>query len=110
MQLLPQICFPAIISPFFGNAINAIAVFADFLFRFNAKFVLHRRVTFSINKNFVSKFKYRYYKIAKIIAVSEAVKEELINSGIKANLIDVVYSGIDLRRFKTKKKFNLKFL
>lgn len=40
-----------------------------------------------------------YVLADKIIAVSEAVKRHLVNQGVRPQRIEVVYNGIDLRRF-----------
>ena len=56
--------------------------------------VISRRVDFSLNKNPFSKRKYKK-GIDSIIAVSFGVKKVLIESGIDAQVIDVVPDGID---------------
>lgn len=38
----------------------------------------------------------------KIIAISTAVKSEILNSGIKPNKVDLVYNGIDFEKFNKK--------
>jgi len=89
---------------------HSIAIFADFLFGLNTKFVLHRRVTFPLKTNFISQFKYKYHKIHKIITISEAVKNELLKSEIRPEIIELVYSGVDLNRYKSNRYKKLRQL
>ncbi len=62
--------------------------------------VVHRRVDFSIHKLpfGLSGLKYRS-GVDRFIAVTAAVKRQMIKDGIKADLIDVIHSGADLSRF-----------
>lgn len=64
----------------------------------NCKTVVSRRVDFHIRKNFLSKIKYR--NADKIIAISQAVKKILLEDGIQEDKIEVVYSGVDWKRFQ----------
>jgi glycosyltransferase involved in cell wall biosynthesis len=65
------------------------------------KIVVSRRVDFHLRKNPLSWLKYRI-RIDKIIAVSYGVKKVLMEDGIDEEKIDVVYSGIDLNKFKNQ--------
>jgi len=56
--------------------------------------VISRRVDFPLKKNVFSRRKYTK-DVDAIIAVSEAVKDALIKSGIEAKLIRVIPDGID---------------
>ncbi|MEF3279978.1 MAG: glycosyltransferase family 4 protein [Elusimicrobiota bacterium] len=69
----------------------SIAVLASFFI--NAKIVIHRRVDFKIKNNFLSRFKYR--KADQIIAVSQAIKKQLIDEGFQDSNINLIYSSID---------------
>jgi glycosyltransferase involved in cell wall biosynthesis len=61
-------------------------------------FVVNRGVSFPLDR--FNGFKYRLSRISKIIAVSEDVKQVLIDSGkIKPQKIEVIYGGTDLERF-----------
>jgi len=52
-------------------------------------------------KYFLSFFeKLSYKKSTKIVAVSETVKNETIGMGIPGSKIEVIYNGVDLKRFK----------
>ncbi len=91
---------------------------------YKLKLIISRRVDFSFKKskwNFINKIiEKKYYSdlIDCYIAISKNVKNILIKDGIQENKIEVIYSGIDLNRFKTpvsreklnqlKKEFNIK--
>jgi L-malate glycosyltransferase len=60
--------------------------------------VVSRRVDFPPIRNLLSCWKYRLPK-AHYLAVSDAVRHVLIESGLPAQHVQTVYSGVDLRRF-----------
>lgn len=62
--------------------------------------VLSRRVEFPIGGSFLSKYKYNYPGIKRIICISERVREVLAQSINDGNKCVTVYSGINLDRFK----------
>ena len=66
----------------------------------SARTVVSRRVEFSIFRHpfSMSGIKYRF-GVTRYIAISQAVKNQLIKDGIKKDKISVVHSGIDLSRF-----------
>ncbi len=64
--------------------------------------IASRRVDFHLSRNPLSRWK--YLRAARILAVSSAIKEILIQDGISPERIEVVYSGVDLERFKGEKK------
>ncbi|MCD6578106.1 glycosyltransferase family 4 protein [bacterium] len=61
------------------------------------KLVISRRIAFK--QNIFSRFKYNNKAIDKLIAVSEEVKNVLMASGIPAERIKVIYSGVDTQKF-----------
>lgn len=61
-------------------------------------FVVTRRVDFGVARNVFSNIKYNYLA-NKIIAISNAIKNILINAGVSQTKINVVYSGIDIGKF-----------
>ncbi len=66
------------------------------------KTVVSRRVDFSIYKGkikFPNKIKYSFM-CDKIIAISEKIREVLLNDGISPELVSTVYSGVDVDRLK----------
>lgn len=66
------------------------------------KLVVHRRVDFRIKNNPVSLYKYKSRKVDKIIAISLFIKNLLLSQGIPESKITVIYSGIDVERFRQK--------
>ena len=64
----------------------------------NCKVVLSRRVDFPIKKNILSRVKYS--NVDRIIAISKRVKRVLVADGLLEEKIDVVYSGVDIDRFR----------
>jgi L-malate glycosyltransferase len=60
--------------------------------------VVSRRVDFRVGGNWFSRRKYRASNV-HYIAISEGVKRALVESGINANRIQIVYSGIDPTRY-----------
>lgn len=74
----------------------------------NNKFVIRRTVTFPL-RNFISKWKFNRADL--IVAISNSVKNVLINSAVEEKKIKVIYPQIDLNRFfkrdVTIERFNL---
>lgn len=61
-----------------------------------AQTVITRRVDFRVGRGWFSQRKYRH--AAAVIAISDAVSKVLIESGVDADKIEIIPSGIDLRR------------
>jgi glycosyltransferase involved in cell wall biosynthesis len=61
--------------------------------------VVSRRVDFPPIRNRFSRWKYLLPRV-QYLAVSEAVRQVLINSGIAARRVQTIHSGVDLRRFE----------
>ena len=59
--------------------------------------VVSRRVDFKVGKNPFSKMKFR--NTDHIIAISNGVKDVLVNSGINEEKISIVFSGIDIKKY-----------
>jgi L-malate glycosyltransferase len=60
--------------------------------------VVSRRIDFAPIRNLLSRWKYTL-PMVHYVAVSEAVRQVLIASGIAAQHVQTIYSSIDLRRF-----------
>jgi len=76
--------------------------------------IAHRRVAFKLSNNFLTKLKHK--KADHIIAISNKIKNILIESGLNENKISIIYSSIDLDiyynhkenlREEFKNKFNI---
>ena len=88
-----------------------LAVFATL--NYNIPIVSTRRVDFPIRKHFINKLKYKKSNIIKWVAISDAVKQSLINFGVHSNRIIKIYSASDVNNVKIEKsnleKINLKY-
>lgn len=91
-----------------AHTIGLLAKKITKLKHYNFALIVSRRVDFSLKKykfkflNFFSNYKYFSKDIDHYIAISQNVKNILLNDGISEDKISVIYSGIDLERFKTK--------
>lgn len=92
---------------------HALSVWADLLGN-KAKIILSRRVDFPVKDNLLSRFKYNYKGITRIICVSEKIKEVMMPALERPEICVTVHSGIDLNRFvnskntgKLHREFNL---
>ncbi len=65
--------------------------------RWKGKIIISRRVDFQLRRGPLNKLKYRF---PSYICVSQAIRDVLITNGVSPEKINVVYSGIDLGRFK----------
>lgn len=61
--------------------------------------ILTRRVDFELKNNLISKHKYSFPKIKKIVCVSEAVKGIVLNTLNKPELCMTIYDSIDHKKF-----------
>ena len=69
--------------------------------------VLSKRTVFPLRRNPLSRFKYKYQGVARILCVSRKIKSMLDEELGKPNRNIVVYSGIDPARFKSDRNQNL---
>lgn len=93
---------------------HAISVWADLMGN-KAKIILSRRVDFPVKNNLLSRFKYNYQGITRIICVSEKIRQVMMPSLKHPEVCVTVHSGIDLERFKNSqntgklhREFNLR--
>ncbi len=70
------------------------------LFGGEFKLIVHRRVDFRIKNNPLSLWKYKTGKVNSIIAISAFVKSILVSQGVPDSRIEVIYSGVDVDRFR----------
>ena len=78
---------------------HALSVWADLLGN-NLPIVLSRRVDFPVKNNWLSRYKYNYPAIRKIICVSDKIKEVLQPALKHPEKCVTIHSGIDLNRFE----------
>jgi L-malate glycosyltransferase len=76
-----------------------IAYFSAIFFKNQSPVIVHRRVDFAVSNSFLSRAKYNHRTIAKLICVSNAIREILIPSLKNPEKAVVVHSGIDLSKF-----------
>lgn len=76
-----------------NNAIIAAAVL-----KVKIPIVLHRRVDFAVTDSFLSRYKYNYPGIKRIISVSKAIENILAPAIHDHSKLRVVYSGIDTNK------------
>ncbi len=62
-------------------------------------FVVSRRVSFPPKDNAGSRLKYTSRRVTRIVAVSQGVKDVLVEYGVPADRVTVIYSGSDPERY-----------
>ncbi len=77
------------------------------IFYSKLKIIVVRRVIFSIKNGIISKYKYHNKLINRFVAISNAINNVLEKSNINKQKIDLIYDGIDLKRFDNFKNNNL---
>lgn len=85
-----------------------VSVISKLLFRKKFPLVVSRRVTHTLPRNFLAKFKYRTSLVDHYIAVCRYVADMLEDYGILREKISVVYSGVDRNVFN-KKPLDIEF-
>jgi glycosyltransferase involved in cell wall biosynthesis len=90
---------------------HTLALITKNFFNTNAKLVVSRRVDFPVKNNFLSSWKYNSKHISKIICVSEAIENIMLQT-VSKNKLAVVHSGIDCNKFEKstgilRKEFSL---
>jgi len=76
----------------------------------NCELVLSRRVEFPIGASFLSKYKYNYKGIKRIICISKRVREVLAQSIEDKSKCVTIYDGINLDRFKALPTIKMDYL
>ncbi len=87
-----------------GSHAHTFAVMAATLFGCRAPIVVSRRVDFPISNSLLSKYKYNHHQVAKIICVSDAIREITARGLKNPEILTTVHSGIDLSRFQPEQK------
>ncbi len=92
---------------------HAVSVWASLMGN-KTPIILSRRVDFPVKNNVLSRFKYNYPGIKRIICVSEKIREVMMPALKRPEVCVTVHSGIDLQRFansrntgKLHREFNL---
>jgi L-malate glycosyltransferase len=71
-----------------------------------APMILTRRVDFPLKKGFLSRFKYNYSNIKKIVCVSEKIREIVSQDVSDPSKVITIHSGIDVGKFAEIKHYN----
>lgn len=83
---------------FHAHAAHAAGIAAMAVQNSSVPLVISRRVDFPLARNPFSRWKYR--QADRILAISERVRNVLIESGLKEEVISLVPSGVDFDRYK----------
>lgn len=90
------------------------AILSAVLTKMDLPIIVSRRVDFPVKDSGMSAYKYNHPQVAKIICVSNAIKEIMEPSIINKSKLAVVHSGIDLKKFdaykaegRLRKEFNI---
>ncbi len=83
---------------------HAVGLIASYLCRRPFRFIVSRRVSFSIKRNPFSRFKYRSSRIDRFIAVADSIREGLIDAGVDPSKVVTIPSGVDLQIFSPRPK------
>jgi glycosyltransferase involved in cell wall biosynthesis len=78
---------------------HSIGLFANLISN-KQKFILHRRVSYTIKQSSINKWKYSHSSIKKIVCISQDVKKQVELIVKDESKLSVIYSGIDLSKFK----------
>ncbi len=81
---------------------HSLAALAKIFFQRDTKIIVSRRVDFPLKQKFLNRVKYK--RADKYIAVSNAIKDVMIDGGVPKEAIAVVHSGIDPYKFERASK------
>lgn len=76
----------------------------------SAKLVLSKRTDYPVKSNFLSRWKFNHDSIKRILCVSGKIKEVLKPDITEFSKVQVVYSGIDLEKFKIEHPVDIRTL
>ncbi|MDP4687887.1 MAG: glycosyltransferase family 4 protein [Salibacteraceae bacterium] len=82
------------------------AILSAVLTQMELPIIVSRRVDFAVKDTGMSAYKYNHPQIAKIICVSNAIKEIMEPSIQDKSMLTVVHSGVDLQKFSKYKVTN----
>ena len=78
---------------------HTFAVLAWLLYGCRTPIILHRRVDFPVGENWLSRYKYNFKGIARIICISRAIKEVIAPRILDKRKLRVIPSAIDPDKF-----------
>ncbi|HVE11890.1 MAG TPA: glycosyltransferase [Elusimicrobiota bacterium] len=83
---------------------HAVCVAAAYLASNRPVLVVTRRVSFPLPKNVFSRLKYRNPRIDGFVAVAEAIRQELLRGGVRAERVRTIPSGVETADFAPRPK------
>jgi len=83
-----------------SRALTLVSLTASFLKNI-PRIIISRRIDFALKKKYFTLWKYNHPKVARIVCVSEKVKDIIAPAIKDKTKLTVVYDGIDLGRFET---------
>lgn len=87
---------------------HTASVVANGYFKLNIPVVVSRRVDFPVSSSILSRWKYNHPNVKKIVCVSEAIRSLTLPSITRENVLEVIYSGVDLNYFSNLQKGKLR--
>jgi len=83
------------------------AFISSFIWNNKTPIIVHRRVSFTVNRGIFLAFKYRHKSVVRIICVSDYVRQIVDDTLGESGKTITIYDGIDLTRFEWKSGKNL---
>ncbi|NWJ50537.1 MAG: glycosyltransferase [Bacteroidetes bacterium] len=81
---------------------HTLAVLASVIYGNTVPVIVSKRTAFPVNNSFLSRYKYNYHLITKILCVSHKVKDEVSKIVYNTQKLETVYSGVEIKRFSHK--------
>jgi L-malate glycosyltransferase len=82
---------------------HSFAVYAAAIFGNKSRVIVSRRVDFPVSGNPLSRFKYNHSSVARILCVSDKIRQITEASVKDKSLLVTVHSGVDVSRFVGRK-------
>ena len=82
-----------------GSHAHTFTVLAARFFGNKAPIIVSRRVDFPVSRSWFSRYKYNYPNVARILCVSDAIKDMTAPALKQPEKLATIHSGIDLSRF-----------
>ncbi len=79
---------------------HGVGLFATALASHSCSFLVTRRVSFPVGEHRFSRLKYTSSYVDRYLAVSDGVKQVLIQGGLEPSRVQVVYSGVETEDFR----------
>lgn len=87
-----------------SSGAHTIAFLAHKIFGLRTPIVVHRRVDFPLSQSWFQRNKYFSPSVKRYVAISKAIADVLVQSGVSPSLIDVVKSAVEWKTVTPKQK------